>query len=140
MADMKELEGKNVAVIGNDFNLELSPDEQRFIFPLKAAIMKSRFEMVEQAKEFAFQFLGVDRENYSNSGIIESWLHGEDEKGLKSNEILLYIPPQAREMQDHNTPEFLRKMMSNVNFRFGWHLLTISKEMPDLIVGDSRLY
>ena len=95
--------------------------------------------MIEQAREFSFQYLGIDREKFSNRTPPEWWVKGEDGEGLRSDEVLVYIPFDARELENTGTPQFVKKLMSEEEFRFGWNKLVVSKEQSNLIIGIHKL-
>jgi len=59
--------------------------------------------------------------------------------GLRSDEVLVYIPFDAKELENSSTPRFVKKLMSEEEFRFGWNKLVVSKEQPNFIVGVHKL-
>lgn len=119
--------------------IQLTPEDIGLLIPMVKAIKKSRLDMIEQAKEFAFQYLKIDREKFENRRPPEWWINGEDGEGLRSNEVLLYIPYEAKELEDASTPAFIRTLMGEEDFRFEWNKIVISKEQPNLIVGIYKL-
>jgi len=134
------ISGEELHFVGSgDPPVEMTPDDIALLVPLQKAIKRSRQDMIEQAREFSFQYLGLDREKFSNRTPPEWWVKGEDGEGLRSNEVLVYIPFDAKELENTGTPQFVKKLMSEEEFRFGWNKLVVSKEQPNFIIGIHKL-
>lgn len=131
-----EIDGETYSFVGKP-PIEITPKDKEILIPLQKATRRGRQEMVEQAMELAFQEFGVDREKNSNRKAPKWWMEAENGEPLKSNEVLLYVPGEARQINDL-APMF-KTLLSEDDFRYGWNILTISKEYPNLIVGVTGL-
>lgn len=118
--------------------IEINESDKQLIVPLQKAVKKSRMDMVEQARETAFQYLGIDREKNGNKKPPSWWIKGENGEGLRSDELLIYVPYDIK-TTDQQLPSLIRNLLRTPDFRKGWNILSIPKDNPNIVVGISNL-
>jgi hypothetical protein len=135
-----DINGQQYEFVGSHNRpIEINPNDAAMLVPLQKAIKKSRQDMIEQAREFSFQYLGIDRNKHKNQTPPSWWVNSENGEGLQSNEILIYIPHEAKQLENLDTPKFAKNLMNDQQFRFGWNKLVLSKEHPNFIIGIHKL-
>lgn len=104
----------------------LSDDEMMMIAPLSKATKRSRSEMIEQAREFAYQELGVERGTLEDSTPPDWFVKRTTREGIHSNQILVRLAGERPQM-----PNFIKKIVENAEERghrtMGWFLLTLDE-------------
>lgn len=107
----------------------LSKEDTEMILPLREAIHRSRHEMVRQARLAAVRYLGLEPDPTYHASPPEWWVNREKTEGLRSDEVLVFVPYRVSEDKKAKYPPLLRKSAG------GWSLLKIPYDAD----GNMRL-
>lgn len=97
----------------------LDSKDVKMVLPLREAIQHSRQEMIRQARLAALLYLGLEPDPNYNASPPGWWINRESMEGLRSDEVLVFVPYEVSEDKKADYPPLLRE------FERGWYLLKI---------------
>jgi hypothetical protein len=118
-----EFEGTNMTG-GN--SIAISEKDRQELLPLFGAVKRGRADMVEQARETAYQLLGAERGSLEGRTPPSWWIERENLERLKSNQVLVFFPYGEKNLS--HAPQMFQSVANNPLFRSGWNILTIDRE------------
>ena len=129
------IEEKEFEFVGADHPIYLTERHMEDLYSLRKAVRISRQEMVKQARLLAKKLFKIQNKDIYNPP--EWWLEGSDLQGLKSTELLIYIPNLSG--FQGNLPDFITDIY-NLYKRSGWfHLEINEKDYDRPIVTETGL-
>jgi len=139
-------DGDIVTMVGSEVpSYELDKESELLIAPMIEAIHYGRMEMIDQAKELAYQYLGVIRPLQGEDDRRQPPEHWTSERiiPLRSDEILVWVPSglsTSHMIQNENPKAVIVDLLLELAYDDpGWYLLRITKGEPIAVVMTTRL-
>lgn len=116
--------------------IQLTVDDERVLSPLFAAVRRGRKEMVEQARETAYQDLGVERGSLDQRQPPSWWCEAELLERLRSDEVLIFRPYERPKID--SLPPLFQELYDRPEWKAGWNVLRIDRNQKS-IIGVNKL-